>query len=74
MKCTGSQFCECRECEAVKHGVKPRLPPVRVDSIVGDPRICNKCGIETRHTFCHACGASVLYVANAEAETSERSK
>ncbi len=31
MKCTGSQFCECRECEAAKHGVK-------------SPTLCSSCG------------------------------
>ncbi len=25
-------------------------------------RICKKCGSETRETFCHQCGASLLYV------------
>jgi len=33
--------------------------------MVGNPdcdrRVCKKCGAETKKTFCHLCGASVLY-------------
>lgn len=32
MRCSGSQFCECRDCEAVKHGY-PYRPLIAGDMI-----------------------------------------
>ena len=44
---------------------EPSADRRKVGGLVGNPscdkRVCKKCGAETTKTFCHACGASVLY-------------
>ena len=46
MKCTGSQFCECRKCEAAKFGIKP-TSSCMVDSVVGHAQ-CPFCPLTHR--------------------------